>query len=309
MSATWKETWLPVVEQNLWENNYEILKSLATDDSSNVIRQGLYRKVYIPNAGTPAAVTVNGTSYPAAKSRRTDVVVDYNVDKFETLPQVVDRDDVLSVSYDKINSIVQDHVGALGEHMLYTSFGNWFPGVAAANSISTSGANVPGEATGATGNRKAFTVADVINAKKKLDKQKIKQTGRIMILPASLANQLLSDLTANGNLNFTFNETDAGLMKLSQNLFGFEIYMFSTVLNATSAGVLRPIGDAGATTDNEIGLAYQKEALSVAKDSVHFFINEGDATEYGDIMSAQAFMGSAIRRTDKKGIVSIVAAA
>lgn len=307
MSATWKETWLPVVEQNLWENNYEILKSLATDDSSNVIRQGLYRKVYIPNAGTPASVTVNGTSYPAAKSRRTDVVVDYNVDKFETEPQVVDREDVLSVSYDKINSIVQDHVGALGETMLYTSFANWFPGVLAANSILTSGDAVNGEAPGATGTRLAFTAADVIAAKAKLDKQKVKQVGRIMILPASMANQLLSDLTANGNLNFTFNETDTGLMKLSQNLFGFEIYMFSTVLNATDAGVLRAIGNAGAATDNEIGLAYQKEALSVAKDSVHFFINEGDATEYGDVMSAQAFMGSAIRRTDKKGIVSIVA--
>lgn len=302
-----KELWLSYIEENFWEPQWNKLKSLAKDDSNNVVKNGIYRKVYIPNAGTPTDVVVNGTSYPAAVSDRTDTTVDYNVNKYETLPQLVAREDMLSISYDKMSSILDDHLGAMGEAMLYASFAAWYPGFSAANKIETTGDAVPAEAPDATGDRKAFTVKDVIAAKKKLDKQKVKAEGRMMLLPASFATQLLEDLTANGNLNFTFESSDSGIEKLSQKLFGFTIMSFTQVLNANSTGTLRDYGASGSAGDVEIGLAYQKDALSIAQDNVYFFADENNPSYYGDIVSAQGFLGAGLRRDDKKGVISIVA--
>ena len=107
-----KEVWLPVIEDKLFAN-HEILKTIATDDTPNVVKAGsIFRKVYIPNAGASAGIRVNGTGSESV-SRRTDTVLEYALDKFETLPMAVDREDVLSTSYDKVNSVIENMIFSL----------------------------------------------------------------------------------------------------------------------------------------------------------------------------------------------------
>lgn len=304
MSTVNKEVWLPVIEDKLFVN-YEILKTIATDDTANVVKSGSrFRKVYVPQAGASAGIRINGTDGETV-NRRTDTALEYALDKFETLPMAVDREDSLSVSYDKVNSVVNTMIGDLGEATLYTAFQNWYTG-SGSTIVETSGVTgATTNAPSATGTRNAFIYKDLLKASEHLSKQKVPTSGRILLVPTSMAHQLVEDFMFNTGMNVKFIEKD-GLMILETAIAGFKVIEMPFVLNVDNANNARDFGVSGDTTDNEVALAYHPRFVSVAKDDVHFFVNPDVATEYADVMSAQVFLGAKYRRTDKVGVIPIV---
>lgn len=306
MSVLNKELWLPVVLDKIYEG-YNQMSGISTEDSTFLVKSGSrFRKAYIPNAGSVGNFTKNSTDLVLSASRRTDTAVEYSLDKYEIGPHAVERDDILSVSYDKINSVVSSMTGKISEGIAYEIRKNWYVDD---YEIETSGSGAT--ATHGTGDRKTFTYADLMLAKKKLDAQKMPMTDRFAVLSATHANDLLDDLfTKNYNVRWT--EKD-NLSILDQKIAGFTIVQMPICLfGEVSGSTIEVLDYEESATDPsnlvEISLTFHKEYVSMSKDEVHIFYNEGDALHRGDVLTIQSFAGGAPRSTDNLGIVPIVGA-
>jgi hypothetical protein len=303
-----KEIWLPIVQENLFEGR-EKLAQIATNDNQYVVTgaDGLFHKVYIPQAGEADELVLNPSSYPLTVSERNDDVLEYQLDHLVMPPKRLGRYDAAKLSYDKMTSIIRDKYGRMGEGQLYKSFISWYIGKETAKYVETSGSNVLAHAPAATGNRKALTVADVQNAGLILDLQKIPaDNDRFLVLDAAMFWQLYNDIRT-GNHNIRIIEKD-GLTMLSEPFLGFNIVKFARVAYATTAGVIRQLNQAGATTDIAVGYAYHKKMVSYADGDFHLFDDPNSPIYLGGVMSAETWIGASYRRKDKKGIVPILQA-
>jgi len=305
-----KELWLPIIEKNFF-TKWDVLTKIAKDDSGNVITAGnTFAKVHIPNAGSAQDVAIDNTTYPVSVETRTDTTVEYDIHSFQMPPvRVGDFEDAKN-SYNKRMSVVEDAMGGIGETVLYTILEGFYPGKNTDQYVETSGfINMDasglvetGEATDATGDRLILTHRDVRDAAKILDKQKMPESDRFLLLPASMFYQLHDSLTE----KFEIVDND-GLAMFNRLFYNFNVIKLPKVLRVTSAGsTVRSYGAGGASTDHEVGFALHKSGLSVAKGGIKVFDGTDLPEYYGDIISAEAWAGGKYRRTDKNGIVPII---
>jgi len=304
--AVQKELWLPVIEENLFAA-WDKLTQLATDDNIYVNNGGgTAYKVYIPQAGTAGALHLNPSVYPLTVDERDDTTLDYTLDHLAMTPIRLGRYDTSLLTYDKMQSILRDHAGVIGEAQLYKSFINWYIGKQTGKYVLTTGSAVTSDAIGSTDSVKAMKLAEVMSAAQILDKQNIPDDGqRYMVLPAAMFYQLLNDVVATA-YNIQIIEKD-GLVMLNQPLYGFNIFKFPQVVNVENTTyAVRAYGNAGAVTDRQAGLAFHKSCVSVAKGDMNVFVDEGSATYLGDVVSAEAWIGGKYRRADYEGVVPII---
>lgn len=305
-----KEIWLPVIEENLFAA-WQTLTQLGKDDNNFVVKDASsrYYKVYIPQAGAMDGVVVNPTTYPLAVSERVDSTLDYTLDHLVMKPIRLGAWDTSLLSYKKMQSILVDFAGNIGEAQLYKTFVNWYVnGATAAKRVLTSGGSMGvSSAPGSTTNVKKLTLTDLLAGAKILDKQNVPKGNRKAVLPTDMFYQLHEDLIA-GSYNISIIEKD-GLSMMSQPLAGFEIYNFPMVANVEQTTYpVRPYRHAGATTDREAGLLFHKDMVSVAKGNLNVYVDEGNPTMLGDILSAEAWIGGKYRREDTLGVVPIIQA-
>lgn len=307
MSEVKKQMWLPVIQDNLYASK-ELLSQIATNDDVYVSQpQGMSWTVNIPQAGAVSGVTINPESYPLPIEVRQDDILSYTLDNIVVKPIHLVKYQTDFLTYDAMASILRDHSGRLGEAQLYKSLINWYIGKQTGKHVLTTGSTTEtSAAAGSTAAAKVLTVKDFKDALKILDYQEIPDDGnRIAALTTQMFYQLLADLEA-GNYNFTLVEKD-GLVMLEKPLYNTKIVKFNRVVNTTNLGVARPYGHAGATTDIQASLIYHKDMVSWAEGgNLNVFVNEGDATMQGDVVSANAYLGAKYRRKDLKGVVPIL---
>ena len=172
----------------------------AVDESTNVLGGAV---VHIPNAGASPTVVKNRSSFPATAVQRTDSFVTYALDVFTTTPTFVTWQEENEISYEKTDSVLNDHVQtlleAVGDDVLY----KWVTGIKAdgtadsipaANIIKTSGAAVAVTETGQSGQRKAFTYADLAKAQSRMNKMNVPKDGRYALLESYQYQQLIDSL-------------------------------------------------------------------------------------------------------------------
>lgn len=295
-----REIWLPTIEEAFY-SEWEILSRLGRDDS--IYGEG--KEIHLPQAGTSASLQKNNTSYPVSAVERNDTVLTYAIDSYQIVPTRIGRFDTKDITYDKLASVSRDIVGNLGENIKFNIFTSWYPGKVTGKYVETTGADpsvgVLSEAPGSTDMVKPLTVEDVRSAAKILDKQKVPSTGRILLLPPSMFYQLHGDLKT----EFSINDND-GLLMFDKPFLGFEVVMQPEVVNVTSTGVLREYGNAGATTDLQVGLAFQKDQVSFAKGGQFWIDIVRGVGYYGDTVEGEGWAGGSYRRSDKLGVVPII---
>jgi hypothetical protein len=294
-----KEMWLPAIEDNFFAN-WSLLEQLGKNDSVYVDN----KTVHIPNAGLPGTILKNNSVYPVQVNERTDTTVSYDMASYQLPPVRVGKYDTAALTYDKAASVIKDHMGGIGERIMFEMFNAWYPGKVAGKFVETTGDLKATHAPGSTGTRKAITIEDVEAAALILDLQKVPDTDRILLLDPVMFYQLAADIRKSDN-SITIIEND-GLKVLSQEFMGFKVVKVHRVGYSTAAGTIRDIGNAGAATDVAFAYAYQKDQVSLAKiDGAVVYDNSDRAEYYGDIISAEAWAGGLYRRFDKKGIVPI----
>jgi hypothetical protein len=294
------------VQKEIWQR--DIIEGLFADNSflSRAVNDDMYvnegKRVHIPNAGAPSGVATNRDSLPATVYKRTDTDVNYDLDELTTNPILIPYADMVELSYNKRNSVIDQDRKELFFKAAEAMLAKWLP--AAANRVLTTGIGVPAWTPSATGLRKKITPADVAALQVRMNADNVPLTDRYLLLDAQMYQQLLDGMTQTQAIGF-FQAADVkrGVMGM---LYGFEVMVRSTVYRFAADGTLKAYGADGAATDLAGGLAWQRDSVSRALGEVVMFDRVDDPTYYGDVYSFLVRVGGAIRRYDKKGVYAIV---
>jgi len=300
--AIQKEIWISDIENTLFAGAEFISKS---------VDHGAYvndKTVHVPQSGAAPTITKDRSSYPASIVQRTDTDLSYNLSSYDTEPILIPDVDELQTNYDKRQSVLSQHVGALNNRMALETAHNW-AGTGAANIVRTTGAaGADALAPDATGTRKAILKADVRNLAKKLDGDNVPAGGRYLLMHTDMYYQLFSDDTL---ISRDYAEGLAQESGVMNSLYGFKIMQRPSVVVYTNAGtpVKKAVGAATAVTDNLACIAWQQDQVSNALGDIKVFNDEDRADYYGSVFSALVMHGSAIMRSTSAGIVTLVQSA
>lgn len=297
------EIWERDIVANLYKGNEFMTRAHNADQ---YVVGG--RAVHIPNAAAASNVTRNRSSLPATVVRRTDTDVIYLLDEFTTDPILIPNIDTIQLSYDKRASVMAEDTAKIKEVQADWLLYNWGANIPAGNIIRTSGAASATVLTGATGNRKLFRKEDLLAAKILMDNQKLPADGRVALLPAEFAGQLLQDK----DLVVNFEKYADLANGIIGRLYGFDLMIrpggAGVFTNATPP-VLKTPGAASATDDNAGALCWHPFAVERALGTVKMFEQLNNPQYYGDIYSFLVMLGGRSRRADNAGVIAIVEAA
>jgi hypothetical protein len=257
-------------------------------------------------------VARGNTVYPAVIAERTDTDLTYNLQSFQVKPLRLGWSDLQQLTYDKMNSVMNDAMGGLDEAIKNWALSQWWThnSGAADRIVDTSGtATAKNWLSGGTGAPKVIKGVDVRNCAKILDKEKFPATDRSLILDYEQFWQLLGDVSYNDARL----EIIGGLSATLDNIYGFKVYQLPYVAAVSAnTGTVTPIEPAAATgaftftaNNRPIGLAFHKSAVSFAWTINKVFVENDKADYYGSIISAEIFGGGKYRRTDGKGVVAL----
>lgn len=318
-----KEVWQDRIEENLFQDNQFILKSV--DDSQYVDN----KTVHIPNAGAPPGVeknrVIDGT--PTNPQKREDSEVTYDIAEFTSDPIIITDAEEKELSYDKMDSELSETQLALDERISEDILINWAPtgtalladGVTTNNNIlRTTGVDrndlskprvkYAAHLPAATGDRLGLCVYDIKQAQTAANKARWPKKGRCALLDSDMYAQLVQDMSTTQYQDFS-KVIDPATGVVGQ-LYGFTFYERNTVLKYTNADLpaLRPYGAAGAATDNAAALFWYEGYVSRAIGEGRFFEQKDSPTAYGDMYSTLVRAGGSKRRKTEVGVLAIVQA-
>jgi hypothetical protein len=296
------ELWTNYIMDNLFKSNPHLIN--CYNDDQYVVGGSV---VHIPQAGAKPTVVKNRSSYPGTAIRRTDTDATYALDVYTTDPTHIPKAETLEISYDKMDSVLSEHVSALSEVMGDALLYKWRAS-GAANILRTTGAGTAAHLASATGNRKVFLKEDLKRAQVRMNTLNIPKEDRFALMDSEMFSQLQDDSD--------LKKRDVGMELDMKNgvimrLYGFNIMERSSglIYDNTGTPVAKDYDAVAAAADNAAVLCWQKNAVARALGTVDFFENLKDALYYGDIYSALVKMGGRTRRTNAEGVVSIVQAA
>lgn len=288
--------------------------AFATDESGMVMGGSV---VHIPQAGVSPSVVKNRKTFPGTVVQRGDSHVTYALDVYTTDPTHVSWHEKNEISYDKTDSVLNDHVATLVEAVGENMFYNWIHGlklsagsyvadvIPSTNILRTTGAGAAvNPEDGQTGTRKAFNYKELQTAQAKMNKAGVPKDRRYAALESYMYQQFIDSLSANQMAAF---QGSADLAKGVVGEFaGFKIMERSSVLSFSAALVPNVPGAALAATDQLASFCWQEGSVAKATGDVKPFQDNDSPTYYGDIFSALVKFGGRCRREDWKGVIAIV---
>lgn len=287
-----KELWQSVIIEGLYKSN-EFLKYMKNVDEY-VVGGAI---VHIPQSGGASGTVKNRTTLPATVVKRTDTDITYPLDEYTTNPSLIAHIDTVELSYDKMESVIEedcaDMMEMVGDNIIYDVSKE----APAGSKLPTTGSAAAASASGATGNRKIITAADIRAAQTLLDNQNVSSNNRVMVVSPNMLQQLMSD----SELAYAFQQVVDLKNGTLPMLYGFQLVKRSNVLTVDGSQDLKAVGAASAVTDSEAALFFQKNAVERAIGTKEIFSQERAPQYYGDIVSFLIRAGSRNRRADNKG--------
>lgn len=297
--------WKNYIIEKLRRNNAFIFKS---KDDTRFVLGGL--TVVIPQSGGDPVILIDNASWPLTPTRRTDTDVSYNLQAFSTNPHHIPWQEIQTLSYNKIDSILGSHTNSLVEAVADAMLIKWSPTVAGKILSTTGGPNTLTQdpASGQTGNRFLFHPKDLLRGMTAMNIDDVPDSGRIAVIDDNMYGGFydqLSDSQANAYNQFANNETGQ-----VGKLHGFNIYRRSKVLAyADAATSANAYGASLAATDNLACLLYHQDTVCRAFGEMKPFMDKDNPLYQGDIMSMIVRAGGRKERGDNKGVIAMVQAA
>jgi hypothetical protein len=302
-----KEIWVQDVQEAL-NRNADFLP-YSVDHSAYIA----FGTVHVPQSGSNPTVVKNPATFPLAISERTDADRTYALNQFALEPTLITNLDELQISYDKRQSVLGQQITTLTQRIGDEVAISW-SATGAANIVGTTGsAAATSLAPGATGTRKAVTLADIASLASKLDKDNVPRQNRKLLMSTDMFWELfqISDVIRASYNGFQSqpNVLQSGIVAM---LYGFEIMMRPVVsVYANSTTSPKAFGAATATTDNLACIAFHSTTVARALGSMTPLYDSGSngngKPEYlGSIFNMEVMLGSAILRADMKGVAALV---
>jgi hypothetical protein len=272
----------------------------SDDDSSSVLGGAV---VYIPQAGTDPTVEKNTHTYPGVAVQRTDSDVNYALDVYRTVPSHVAWEEIQTISYNKIDSVVKGHTNVLAEAYGDDMLIKWAPTVAG-KQIATTGDDI--DAVGnQTGTRKGFDQKDLKRAMIRMNVDKVPKKGRIAVIDDNMYEYFYDSLSA--QMFNAFNQFADNANGIVGRLHGFDIITRSSVVEYANGGTLpNAYAATELATDNLASLCWHPDMVTRAIGDTKPFQNKDDALYYGDIWSMIMRAGGRKKRADNIGVYAIV---
>lgn len=292
------QVWTADLAANLFPDNTFLARSINDD------RYVENAQVNLPQSGAVPEVEKNRSVFPAVSVERADTTADYPVDHFSSTPTRVRRNVEIEVSFQLRADVLRDHQEEIFRQCAEDIIYQWSAD-SASNIIYTTGDDRETILPGATGLRKALTLADIRRAKVLFDANDIPMQGRFLALTAQQQLDLLADPTMTSK---DYVETPNLITGSIARVLGFEVYTRSTVARFDSAGVKKDPSAVAAATDVAAALMWHQNFVRRAKSDVHVFAKENDPNNYGSVFSAEARSGGRKRYTNGRGVVSILEA-
>jgi hypothetical protein len=302
-----KEIWVSDVQEAL-NRNADFLP-YSVDHSAYIA----FGTVHVPQSGSNPTVVKNPATFPLSINERTDTDRTYSLNQFALEPVLITNLDELQISYDKRQSVLGQQISTLTQRIGDEVAISW-SATGASNIVSTTGSAVATSlAPGATGTRKAVTLADIASLANKLDKDNVPRQNRKLLMSTDMFWELfqISDVIR-ASYNGFQNQPNVLQNGIVAMLYGFEIMMRPVVsVYANSTTVPKAFGAATATTDNLACIAFHSTTVARALGSMTPLYDSGSngngKPEYlGSIFNMEIMLGSAILRADMKGVAALV---
>ena len=299
-----KEIWVQDIQEALNRNADFLPYSV---DHSAYIAFGV---VHVPQSGANPTVNVNPTSLPLSITQRTDTDLTYNLNQYALSPTLITNIDELQNSYDKRQSVIGQQMSTLTQTVGDYTAVSWCAS-GAANIIQTTGTAGTSLPPSGTGTRNAVALADIANLAKKLDKDNVQRTGRKLLMQADMFWELftISEVVRASYNGFQVNALATGVVA---QLFGFDIMVRPTVAVFAKTGTTaKAVGAAAAADDRLACIAWHPSTVSRALGAMNPLYDAGSngngKPEYlGSVFNMEVMLGSAILRTDMKGVAALV---
>lgn len=296
------EVWARDLAKKLFPDN--MFMNAAIDDTVWINNN----KVHLPQAGAPPNVEVNRTTIPATVTTRTDDELEYSMKEFSSDPVRIRDLEAIEISYNKRDSVLEQHGQAINEKIARWMAYWWAPTLAA-SFVRTTGADRVAFTAGATGNRKKITLDDWLGARRLLDNMDVPDDGnRYALVPAEMYNDMLS---IDKVLSAEYNQMGRLPKGVINEIFGIKIFKRSAGVSYSNAGtpVLRTPDDSALTTANAGIIIWHSSFTRRAKGSTEIYYDEKNPTIYGSVFSAAGRAGGSKSYKDGTGVVAIIEAA
>ena len=302
-----KEIWVSDVQEAL-NRNADFLP-YSVDHSAYIA----FGTVHVPQSGSNPTVVKNPATFPLSINERTDTDRTYSLNQFALEPVLITNLDELQISYDKRQSVLGQQISTLTQRIGDEVAISW-SATGASNIVGTTGSAVATSlAPGATGTRKAVTLADIAALANKLDKDNVPRQNRKLLMSTDMFWELfaISDVIR-ASYNGFQNQPNVLANGIVAMLYGFEIMMRPVVsVYANSTTSPKAFGAATATTDNLACIAFHSTTVARALGSMTPLYDSGSngngKPEYlGSIFNMEVMLGSAILRADMTGVAALV---
>ena len=295
------QKWSAEVHKELFETVDFTAYSKAYSDMVSV------SKFILPTAGSITASTDNYVR-PLSPGTRTDQSVEISLSGIKIDPFYVKLDEQWELAYDKRASITEGMVNAIADDAKQRVYWGWINTANMSNSVKTTGAAGASKPTGATGDRKKITYADILNASEILDLQNIPSSGRVMVIHPSMVKDIkqLSEFDTSESISTellsrgTIGYID-GIQVVKANVD--KVLVDAVASGSTASGATYA---ATGTTYSFVASVFHPDFVCKVVGESVVYVNEADATYTSDVVSATQRVGSGLCRQDKIGFVPIV---
>ena len=231
-------------------------------DSSSIVDNDV---IHLVDVGVDPDVLVNNTTYPIPLQALDDQDIAISLDKFQTKVTPVTDDELYAVSYDKMQRVKESHGNALNDAKFKKAAHAM---CAQSNDEKTPVLATTGEVDAETG-RKKLTVADLLAAKRAMDKLKVPAENRRLVLCADHVNDLLeADQKFKEQYNIDRNNGTVG------RLYGFDIYEFGANPLYTAAGEKKGVDAVAETGEFQCSFAFYVPRVFKATGSTKMYYSE-----------------------------------
>ncbi|MCM8872762.1 MAG: hypothetical protein NDJ65_05725 [Paludibacteraceae bacterium] len=282
-----KEVWVNQILQGFYPQ--DLFLSKVTDYSSFVDNN----KIHIASAGIDPKVLINNTTYPIATIGREDEDNAISLCKFETENTLVRRPEAIEYSYDKVESVVEQHRATLRKAVAMKAIHAFAPQNDTEDTpvVTTTGASVNG--------RKRLTYVDILTLKERFDDAEIPLEERYLVLhPKHVTDLLLEDIELFKDLT---NIKDGEPHKFA----GFGMFSFSKMpLYKMVSGDFEKVAFNSEESGAFSSVAFYSKEVMKADGEFYMYSREDDPEQRGSIIGFdKRFVALPIRG---KGVGAIV---
>lgn len=290
-----KRQFLSEIQPKLFPSYGFLSRALNDDAFVNV------NTVELPHSGTIPDVAVDRSSLPATIAKRTDAATNYTLEELTSDPTLLQDSEALTVAYDKRASILDQHaqkqMQKCGNRALYA----WAGG--AATYIPSTGSSRAATGASQTGNRRALTLADLLEVKRRFHADDVipdnSPVNGIAVITPSMYNDILGISQLTDAEKFGTPGLPQGVVS---RILGFDIYVRSSVVVTDNSDVLKSEGAAAAATDQDAAVFYAPNMVRRAKGGVKVYVDNDKPEYYGSVFSTMVRFGATFARNDNKGV-------